>query len=136
MNEAYMATLGVYEIMSQEATYGWYVNLLYNGATDIAQVSPGTSPDWRTIPNYLGIPETNFYYQTWSAFYSGIDRANVVIERIPQMELFSNGTEDEKAQLRRMLGKLNFCGDFIILNWCAYGEMCPLKQEARRQGII
>lgn len=134
VNEAYMATQGVYEVMSQDATYGWYVNLLYNNATDIGQVSPGTSPDWRTIPNYLGIPETNFYYQTWSAFYNGIDRANVVIEKIPVMAIFNNGTEEQKTELRRMLGEAKFLRGFYYFELVRLWGDVPFKIKSSQAG--
>lgn len=134
VNEAYMATLGVYEIMSQDATYGWYMPMVYDNATDVGQISPGTSPEWRTMPNYLITQENAFLYQTWSAFYNGIDRANLVIERIPEMALYKNGTTSEKNDLNRLLGEAKFLRGFYYSELVRLWGDVPFKLTSSKGG--
>ena len=98
IDEAYMATLGVYEPMSSIDSYGWNISLLFDADTDLTQISGIGADDWRTIPHYQGISQTTVFYTAWSKLYEGVDRANVVMERIPQMALYTNGTQTEKDQ--------------------------------------
>ena len=67
----------------------------------IIQISGDTDVDWRTIPHYKGISKTVTFYTVWSKLYNGIDRANVVIEKIPQMELYANGTRKSKKSIEQ-----------------------------------
>lgn len=133
-DEAYMATLGVYESMSSADSYGWNISLIFDADTDIEQIS-GTSPDdWRTIPHYQGISQTNVFYNAWSKLYEGIDRANVVIERIPQMDLFNNGTQAQKNQLNRMVGEAKFLRGFYYSELVRLWGDVPFKTKSSQSG--
>lgn len=132
--EAKMGVLGIYEIMSQDATYGWYIPMVYDNATDIGQISPGTSPEWRSIPHYLGTQENPFFYQTWSAFYAGIDRANVAIEKIPLMDLYLTGTAEQKTELKRLYGEALFLRGFYYSELVRLWGDVPLKIKSSQAG--
>ncbi len=134
VDEAYMATLGVYQIMKEPETYGWYIPMVYDVDSDIQTISAGTTPDWRSIPHYLGIPETGFFYETWSAFYSGIDRANVVIEKIPQMSQYKSGNATQKAELNRLLGEARFLRGFYYFELVRLWGDIPFKTKASQTG--
>lgn len=134
VEEAKLATLGVYEPMKTPALYAWYVSMLYDCDSDQAFNSPGTTPDWRAIPHYLGIPQTNFFYETWSTYYSAIDRANVAIARIPQMPQFSNGTATEKADLNRLLGEAKFLRGFYYFELVRLWGDVPFKTTPSQTG--
>lgn len=112
VTEANMAVLGVYETMSSPDTYGWYLPMVFDNDSDIGQIAGLSADRFRTIPHYLGIPEADIFYTVWSNFYAGIDRANVAIEKIQQMDKFTNGTADEKAQLNKYLGEAKFLRGF------------------------
>ncbi len=112
VEEANMATLGVYDIMQNAATYNWYIPLVYSTDNDAEYLSPGTTEEWRIISHYLYLPSTSTLYSTWSLFYSGIDRANLVIDRIPQMALYTSGTPADKANLNKILGEAKFLRGF------------------------
>ncbi|KDN55683.1 RagB/SusD family nutrient uptake outer membrane protein [Flavobacterium seoulense] len=134
VDEAYMATLGVYSIMSSLDTYGWNVPMIFDADTDILQ-NTGISPvDWRTIAHYEGIPQTNTFYTVWSQFYIGIDRANVVIEKIPQMNVYTNGTQDQKDQLNRMLGEAKFLRGFYYSELVRLWGDVPFKTKSSQTG--
>ncbi|RWU10837.1 RagB/SusD family nutrient uptake outer membrane protein [Pedobacter chitinilyticus] len=133
-NEAYMATLGVYEIMSSLDTYGWYIPQVFDNDTDIGQVSGDTSDEWRMVPHYKGAAGTAIFYTVWSALYKGIDRANVVIEKIPQMSQFTNGTAAEKTELNRMLGEAKFLRGFYYSELVRFWGDVPFKTKSSQTG--
>lgn len=133
-NEAYMATLGVYEVMSSLDTYGWYIPQVMDNDTDIGQVSGDTSDSWRMVPHYKGSATTDIYYAVWSALYRGIDRANVVIEKIPQMSQYGNGTTAEKAQLSRMLAEAKFLRGFYYAELVRLWGDVPFKTKSSQTG--
>ena len=134
IEEAKMATLGVYEAMKTPALYGWYVSMVYDGDSDQSFISAGTTPDWRAIPHYLGIPQTVFYYETWSAYYSAIDRANVAIERIQQMPQYTTGTAAEKTDLNRMVGEAKFLRGFYYSELVRLWGDVPFKIKPSQSG--
>ncbi|MEN9906900.1 MAG: hypothetical protein RLZZ540_41 [Bacteroidota bacterium] len=133
-NEAYMATLGVYQIMSSLDTYGWNIPMIFDADTDILQNTGLSTVDWRTIAHYQGISQTLTFFTVWSEFYSGIDRANVVIEKIPQMELYKNGTEDQKIQLNRMIGEAKFLRGFYYSELVRLWGDVPFKTKSSQTG--
>ncbi|KGE13227.1 RagB/SusD family nutrient uptake outer membrane protein [Sphingobacterium deserti] len=132
-DEAYMATLGVYEVMSSLDTYGWFIPLVFDAATDVAQMAPGAD-DYRNIGHYLGIGQNPTFYTVWSKLYSGIDRANVVIEKIPQMEQFNTGTLQEKNNLNRMLGEAKFLRGFYASELVRLWGDVPFKTKSSQTG--
>ncbi|MNS15913.1 SusD family protein [compost metagenome] len=134
VNEANMATLGVYESMSSMDSYGWNISLIFDADTDIEQMSGIGADDWRTIAHYQGISQTNTFYLAWSKLYEGIDRANVVIERIPQMELYTNGTETQKQQLNRFLGEAKFLRGFYYSELVRLWGDVPFKTKSSQSG--
>jgi hypothetical protein len=133
-NEANMATLGVYESMSSMDSYGWNISLVFDADTDIEQMTGIGADDWRTIAHYQGISQTNMFYTAWSKLYEGIDRANVVIERIPQMELFSNGNTAQKEQLNRYLGEAKFLRGFYYSELVRLWGDVPFKTKSSLSG--
>ncbi len=134
VDEAYMATLGVYEIMSSQDTYGWNISQVFDTDTDIIQISGDTDVDWRTIPHYKGISKTVTFYTVWSKLYNGIDRANVVIEKIPEMKLYTDGTESQKTQLNRMLGEAKFLRGFYYSELVRLWGDVPFKTKSSQAG--
>lgn len=133
-NEAFMATLGVYEPMSSLDTYGWNISLIFDADTDIGQMSGLSSDDWRTVAHYQGISQTAVFYNSWSKLYEGIDRANVVIEKIPQMDLYANGTQTEIAQLNRFIGEAKFLRGFYYSELVRLWGDVPFKTKSSQAG--
>ncbi|MDX6191928.1 RagB/SusD family nutrient uptake outer membrane protein [Flavobacterium sp. Fl-318] len=133
-DQANMATLGVYESMSSRDTYGWYIPFVFDADTDILQISGLGSDDWRTIAHYQGISQTNALYTVWSKFYQGIDRANVVVEKIPQMDLYTNGTQNQKNQLNRYIGEAKFLRGFYYSELVRLWGDVPFKIKSSQTG--
>jgi hypothetical protein len=134
VDEANMATLGVYSIMSSQDTYGYNISLLFDTDTDLVQISGDTDVDFRNIPHYKGIPKTATFYIVWSQLYAGIDRANVVIEKIPQMELYASGTQSQKDQLNRFIGEAKFLRGFYYSELVRLWGDVPFKTKSSQTG--
>ncbi|MBB5437742.1 hypothetical protein HDC92_001416 [Pedobacter sp. AK017] len=108
-NEAKMAVLGIYESMSNNNTYGFYMSLVFDIDSDIAQMDgTGLSNDPRVAAHYAMTPVHIYVAACWQLLYKGIDRANLVIERIPEMDLYKNGTDAQKKDLARLLAEAKF----------------------------
>lgn len=133
-DEAYMATLGVYETMSSMDTYGWHIPLVFDNDTDIGQISGTSTDDWRTIAHYQGISQTNTFFTVWAELYEGIDRANVVLEKIPQMEIYNNGTTEQKTQLNRLIGEAKFLRGFYYSELVRLWGDVPFKTKSSQAG--
>ncbi|TZF86101.1 RagB/SusD family nutrient uptake outer membrane protein (plasmid) [Pedobacter sp. BS3] len=109
VDEATKAVLGVYEAMSNLNTYGFYMSLVYDIDSDIAQMDgSGLSNDNRTIAHYNVTPNHSYILASWKLLYQGIDRANLVIQKIPEMALYQNGSDSQKTELKRLLGEAQF----------------------------
>ena len=134
VDEAYMATLGVYGIMSSQNTYGWYSTLVFDNDTDIGQISGVSVDDWRSIAHYQGTSQTNSFFNAWADFYSGINRANVVIENILKMDQYTNGTQSEKDQLNRMIGEAKFLRGFYYSELVRLWGDVPFKIKSSQAG--
>jgi len=133
--EAYSATLGVYDIMSTKSTYGFNMSLVYDNDTDLGQTEGNNfADDYRVIPHYMGTPERAAFLDTWSAFYSGIDRANVVLTKIPQMDIYNNGTPAQKTALNRNIAEAKFLRAFYYSELVHYWGDVPFKSTPSQTG--
>ncbi|MEG1230565.1 MAG: RagB/SusD family nutrient uptake outer membrane protein [Flavobacterium sp.] len=133
-DEANMAVLGVYEAMSSFDSYGWNISILFDTDTDIQQINGLSADDWRMIPHYQGISQTNVFYAVWSKLYEGIDRANVAIERIPQMALYTEGTQAQKDQLNKFIGEAKFLRGFYYSELVRLWGDVPFKIKSSQAG--
>lgn len=132
--EAEMAALGVYSSASTWAAYGWYIPQVLDNDSDISQISGNSADSWRVIPHYTGIPETDIYSSTWNVLYQGIDRANVVIERIPKMPIYTSGSDQEKAKLNQYLGEAKFLRGFYYSELVRMWGDVPFKTKSSAVG--
>lgn len=128
VDDATKAVLGVYEKLSDRTTYGFYTSLIYDIDSDVGQMDgTGLSNDNRTLAHYNLTPNHNYITDTWSTIYVGIDRANLVIEKIPQMDLFQNGTDAQRAELNRLLGEARFLRGLYYFDLVRFYGDVPLK---------
>jgi hypothetical protein len=134
-NQAYMATLGVYDAMSSQSAYGSELSFIADNDTDISQTSGiDLTSDFRVICHYQGTEQTTGFYTMWSALYSGIDRANSVIEQIPAMALYTSGTASQKADLTRMVGEAKFLRGFYYSELVKLWGDVPFKLTPSQTG--
>jgi len=134
-NQAYLATLGVYGAMSSQSAYGADLSFYTDNDTDVSQTSGiDNSTDFRVICHYNAFAGTPGFYAMWSALYLGIDRANLVIEQIPAMALYTNGTAAQKTSLNRMLGEAKFLRGFYYSELVRLWGDVPFKLKSSQTG--
>ncbi|MFR9165440.1 MAG: RagB/SusD family nutrient uptake outer membrane protein [Dysgonomonas sp.] len=95
---AEMSTMGVYTNMRNNEILTYM-----NYGTDEAQSSAATSNSANQTANYeYSATSINKYMNT---LYIQIGKANECIKQIPQMPQYSNGSESDKAKLKKYLGE-------------------------------
>lgn len=112
-DEAEIALTGVYNILSanqvqggfgNNATYSRNLMVMLNGATDEALARDNSlNPDYVVWGNASYTAQSNFLNQAWIFFYSGISRANYLIERIEPIEGFPGSRKNEIIAEARLL---------------------------------
>lgn len=123
VTQARMAAYGAYVVMAHPM-YGRKVVTMTTTDCDIMRTQGG----WETVGrrNFSRYSSTPSSVDTelnslWNKWYSCIERCNICIERIPQMELYNSGSEDEKAELRRLHGEMlalrALCYLDLIVRW-------------------
>jgi hypothetical protein len=134
-NQAYMATLGVYQSLGQQSTYGWYINLVYDNDTDVSQIDGNVDANpWRAIPHYSITKESSFLDQTWITLFQGVGRANVVLAQIPEMDAYKNGSDAQKANLNRLIGEAKFLRGYFYFDLVRLFGDVPLKLTPAQAG--
>ncbi len=103
VSNAGSAVIGVYDPLSGDNGYGLRLPLAFGYDTDEGQNRPG-APDGggRDVNRYRMTAGTTELPGPFATLYQGIERANICIEQIPLMSLYTNGTPAEKQQLRRL----------------------------------
>lgn len=119
---AYKALAGVYSRLVGDAGYGIRLSLYYPVDNDEMQGPTGASDnDRRDIARYAATPGNAQITNPFNQLFQGIEFANICIENIPQMDLYTNGSDQEKKKLQRMLGEaLTLRAQFYfeaIKNW-------------------
>ncbi|HSC53336.1 MAG TPA: RagB/SusD family nutrient uptake outer membrane protein [Phnomibacter sp.] len=119
---AYKSLIGVYSRLMGDQAYGIRVSLYYPLDTDEMQGPTGASDnDRRDIARYMATSGNAQLARPFNQMFQGIEYANVCIDNIPKMPLYSGGSELEQKQLKRMLGEaLTLRAQFYleaIRNW-------------------
>ena len=119
---ALKALAGVYSRMVGDAGYGIRVSLYYPLDTDEVQGPTGAGDnDRRDIARYAATPGNAQITNPFNQMFTGIEYANICIDNIPKMAMYSNGTDQEKKKLQRMYGEaLTLRAQFYteaIRNW-------------------
>ncbi len=118
------AVLGVYDQLAGDQGYGSRLSLMYPYDNDeMIGVTNSNAPDnsSRDLSRY-NLQSTNAQLLSpFNQLYSGIERANICIKKIPAMALYQAGSETEKTELRRLHGEvLTLRAQFyfeLIRNW-------------------
>lgn len=131
-DEANLATLGAYESMSNGNTLGFYSSILYENDNDIAQIRDILTTDFRGIAHYVITAEAIYMQNTWQTYYDGINRANLVIEKIPQMAIYND--DSQRKTLNRYLGEAKFLRGFYYAELVRLFGGVPLKLTATHFG--
>jgi hypothetical protein len=100
------AIIGVYDPLSGDNAYGTRVSLYYPLDSDELIGSAGAADGARrSISRYAALPNNSEITNPWNQLYQGVERANICIEQIPQMALYTSGSAADIAALRRLHGE-------------------------------
>lgn len=120
---AELAVLGAYSALGGDQGYGIRISMYYPYDNDEMMGQGGNPGDneRRDIARYNTKPSNTQLANPFNQLYSGIERANICIYNIPRMEMYTSGTESQKAKLRHLHGEvLTLRAQFymeLIRNW-------------------
>lgn len=106
VNTTYQAIAGVYSRLVGDMGYGIRLSLYYPLDTDEMQGPTGAADnDRRDIARYQATPSNAQLERPFNQLFTGIEYANICIDNIPKMAMYSGGTDQEKRKLQRMYGE-------------------------------
>jgi starch-binding outer membrane protein, SusD/RagB family len=115
------AVIGVYDELMGDNGYGIRINMYYPYDSDEIIVSGNLDNGRRGIGRYQLLLTNTEIRNPFLQLYRGIEKANLCIEQIPNMAQYSNGTDADKKELRRLYGEaLTVRAQFffeLIRNW-------------------
>jgi hypothetical protein len=115
------AIIGVYDELQGDPGYGIRLSLYYPFDSDEGVVTGNIDDGRRGIGRYNYTLTNTEISNPFRQLYRGIEKANLCIEQIPQMDLYTNGSAADQAQLKRMHGEaLVLRAQFyheLIRNW-------------------
>ncbi|MBC6610111.1 RagB/SusD family nutrient uptake outer membrane protein [Hymenobacter sp. BT507] len=101
------AVIGAYDPLSGDNGYGTRVSMYYPYDTDELIGSSGASDGGRrSIARYNALATNSEINNPWNQLYQGVERANICIQQIPQMALYTSGTAADTAALHRLHGEV------------------------------
>lgn len=129
------ALMSVYNRLSGESGYGLRLSLYTPVDNDLLMGPSGTQDDRRALAHFSLSVSNGELAPMFSQLFQGIMLANICIDKIPQMEMYKSGSDQEKKQLQRMLGEaLTLRAQFYfdaIKNWGDVpAHFKPSDQEA------
>jgi starch-binding outer membrane protein, SusD/RagB family len=121
---AQKAVLGAYASLTGDNGYGIRISMYYTYDEDNMMGQGGTPyPDGerRDLAHYTSNANNTQLAAPFNQLYAGIERANICIYNIPKMDKYTNGTDADKKELRRLHGEaLTLRAQFyleLIRNW-------------------
>ncbi len=115
------AVIGVYDELMGDNGYGIRINMYYPYDSDEIIVSGNLDNGRRGIGRYQLLLTNAELRNPFLQLYRGVEKANLCIDQIPVMPQYTNGTEAEKKELRRLHGEvLTLRAQFLfelIRNW-------------------
>ena len=111
------AILGIYQLHTRDEGYSKRLSMYYGVDTDIAMCSGTIDNERRGIARYAANSGNTEIEKPWTNLYNEIERANICIANIPESPLYTDGTAEEQAEMRRMYGEA------LTLRALAYYEL-------------
>ncbi len=100
------ALAGVYSRLVGDAGYGIRLSLYYTVDNDEMQGPTGAADnDRRDIARYSATPGNAQITNPFNQIFQGIEYANICIANIPEMDMYKNGSDQDKKKLQRMYGE-------------------------------
>lgn len=143
------ALLGAYSSMAGDFGYGIRISGYWSYDSDEMQrgTNPPTTDEGQLLAKYLSIPGNLNITNPFNQMFQGVERANLCIDNIPKMELYTTGSPLQQSQLQRMYGEAlvlraqylyELCRNFgdIPVQWQpAQYEPTLFKARANRDSI-
>src|SRR5690606_25220928 len=119
------AITGVYNRLMGDDGYGSRLAIIYPQSADDFKTSGSYNAlDRRGISEYGVAPQNTELNNPFRQLFEGIERANICIKFIPLSDPYNNGSENEKAQMRKFLGEaLALRAWFFLEAICNWGEV-------------
>lgn len=121
VSNATNSIIGVYDELMGDNGYGIRINMYYPYDSDEMIVSGNLDNGRRGIGRYQLLLTNAELRNPFLQLYRGIEKANLCVEQIPLMNLYTNGSDAEKKELRRLHGEaLTLRAQFmfeLIRNW-------------------
>ncbi len=118
---ATISIIGVYDELMGDNGYGIRINMYYPYDSDEMIVSGNLDNGRRGIGRYQLLLTNAELRNPFLQLYRGIEKANLCLEQIPLMNLYTNGSDADKKELRRLHGEaLTLRAQFmfeLIRNW-------------------
>ncbi len=137
-SNAFSALVGVYDELQGDNGYGIRISMYYPYDTDEGIVSGNIDNGRRGIGRYQLLLTNSEIANPFRQLYRGIEKANLCIDQIPLMKQYSEGTDSEKKELRRLHAEaLTLRAQFfyeLIRNW---GDVpAPLKPAYKQPDLF
>ncbi len=118
---AYNAVIGVYDELQGDAGWGIRISMYYPYDSDEGIVSGNIDNGRRGVGRYQLLLTNTEISNPFRQLYRGVEKANICIEEIPKMDLYANGSDAQKKELKRLYAEaLTLRAQFLfqlILNW-------------------
>jgi len=133
----YKALAGVYSRLVGDQGFGIRLSLYYTVDNDEMQGPTGASDaDRRDIARYAATSGNGQITAPFNQLFQGIEYANICIDNIPKMNMYTSGSDQQVKQLQRMYGEaLTLRAQFYleaIMNW---GDLPAHFQPAAIQAL-
>ncbi|SFD83056.1 Starch-binding associating with outer membrane [Chitinophaga sp. CF118] len=121
VSNATSAVIGAYDELQGDNGYGIRISLYYPYDSDEGIVSGNIDNGRRGVGRYQLLLTNSEITNPFRQLYRGIEKANLCIEQIPLMQLYTTGSDDQKKELRRLYAEaLTLRAQFyleLIRNW-------------------
>ena len=121
VSNATSALIGVYDELQGDNAYGIRLSMYYPYDSDEGIVSGNIDNGRRGVGRYQLLLTNSEISNPFRQLYRGLEKANLCIEQIPSMKLYTEGSTADQAQLKRLHGEaLTLRAQFLfelIRNW-------------------
>jgi len=124
--DAQQALTAVYDIIGQKGYYRDAIFPLGESSSDNIDEQTGDNGDYgfhyRAISDYRWVPDNPYFTSRWNDSYSGIFRANILLEKLPDIEMDASAKNNYAAEAKFLRGLFYFT---LVIS---YGDV-PLVTE-------
>lgn len=134
---AYKSLAGAYSRLVGDAGFGIRLSLYYTVDNDEMQGPTGASDnDRRDIARYAATSGNAQLTNPFNQLFTGIEYSNICIENIPNMAMYTTGSDQEKKQLQRMYGEaLTLRAQYYLEAIMIWGDLPAHFQPASKLAL-